>query len=146
MVANLILLLLCSLKTYLSFEAWKHLLESRGYLIQLSFSFFRRAFKYLLFSISRTLVHFFQLFFFMNNFCIAHASFLQQTFERQQQELRAFIWWMENLSSMFFVFTPSVGVEHFLGGSRWKAYICAYPQCRSSAYLCGVYVILILRA
>ena len=48
MVANLILL--CSLKTYLSFETWKHLLESRGYLIHLSFSFFfRRASKYPLF-------------------------------------------------------------------------------------------------
>jgi hypothetical protein len=35
MVTNLILL--CSLKTYLSFETWKHLLESRGYLIHLLF-------------------------------------------------------------------------------------------------------------
>ena len=32
----LILILLCSLKTNLSFETWKHLLESRGYLIHLS--------------------------------------------------------------------------------------------------------------
>ena len=45
MVANLILF--CSLKTYLSFETWKHLLESRGYLIHLSF--FRQASKYPLF-------------------------------------------------------------------------------------------------
>ena len=35
MVAKLILL--CSLKTYLSYETWKHLLESRGYLIHLFF-------------------------------------------------------------------------------------------------------------
>ena len=34
----LILILLCSLKTYLSFETWKHLLENRGYLIHLLFS------------------------------------------------------------------------------------------------------------
>jgi hypothetical protein len=45
-----------------------------------------------------------------------------------------------------FVFTPNVGVKYFLGGSRWKAYFCAYPQCRNSAYVGGVYVILILRA
>ena len=38
MVASLILL--CSLKTYFSFETWKHLLESRGYLIHHSFIFF----------------------------------------------------------------------------------------------------------
>ena len=37
MVANLILL--CSLETYLSFEIWKHLLESRSYLIHLFFFF-----------------------------------------------------------------------------------------------------------
>jgi hypothetical protein len=36
-----------------------------------------------------------------------------------------------------FVFTSSVGVEH-LGESRWKACFCAYPQCRSSAYVGGV--------
>ena len=45
MVANLILV--CSLKTYLSFETWKHLLESRGYFIHLFF--FRRASMYPLF-------------------------------------------------------------------------------------------------
>ena len=79
----LILILLCSLKTYLPFETWKHFLESIGYLIHLFFS--RRASKYPLFQISRTLVHFFStpffLFsFFMNNFCIAQASSLQQNF------------------------------------------------------------------
>ena len=35
MVDNLILL--CFVETYLSFETWKHLLESRGYLIHLFF-------------------------------------------------------------------------------------------------------------
>ena len=44
------LILLYSLKTYLFFETWKHLLESRGYLIHLFlFTFFRRASKYPLF-------------------------------------------------------------------------------------------------
>jgi hypothetical protein len=44
------------------------------------------------------------------------------------------------------MFIPSVGVKHFwmdLDGMTW---FCAYPQCRSSAYVGGVYVILILRA
>ena len=54
MVANLILL--CSLKTYLSWNLEIFLWENRGYLIHLSFSFFRRASKYPLFSISQTLL------------------------------------------------------------------------------------------
>ena len=45
-----------------------------------------------------------------------------------------------------FVFTPTVGVEHFWVNLKGMACFCAYPQCRSSAYLGGVYVILILRA
>jgi hypothetical protein len=52
----LILILLCSLKTYLSFETWKQLLENGGYLIH---PFFRWASEYPLFPISRTLIHFF---------------------------------------------------------------------------------------
>ena len=49
----------------------------------------------------------------MNNFCIA-LCLLSATklLERYQEELGAFIL-SENLASMFFVFTPSVGVEHF---------------------------------
>ena len=46
MVANLILL--CSLKTYLTFEAWKSLQENMGYLIHFSL-FFRQASEYSLF-------------------------------------------------------------------------------------------------
>ena len=34
----------------------------------------------------------------------------------------------------------------FLGGSRWNGMLLHYTQCRSSAYVGGVYVILILRA
>ena len=45
-----------------------------------------------------------------------------------------------------FVFTPSVGVKHFWVDLNGMACFCAYPQCRSSAYVGGVYVILILRA
>ena len=84
MVANLILL--CSLETYLSFEIWKHLLESRGYLIHLFFfsggHLSTHCFGYL----GHFCVHFFSSLFysflslFLNNFCIAHASFPQQNF------------------------------------------------------------------
>ena len=45
-----------------------------------------------------------------------------------------------------FVFTPSVGVEHFEVDLNGMACFCAYPQCSSSAYVGGVFVILILRA
>ena len=75
----LILILLCSLKTYLSFETWKILLqENMGYLIHL-FLFSDRHlsthyFKYLK-HLSIFLISLFSSFF-MNNFCIAHASFL----------------------------------------------------------------------
>jgi hypothetical protein len=43
-------------------------------------------------------------------------------------------------------YLPSTRSKSFLGWSRWKTYFCSYPQCRSSAYVGGVYVILILRA
>ena len=75
MVANLILL--CFLKTYLSFETWKHLLENKGYLIH----FFFFSGEHLSTHCFPYLGLFFSLFlFYMNNFCIAHASFLQQNF------------------------------------------------------------------
>ena len=73
------LILLCSLKTYLSFETWKHLLESRGYLIHFIL-FLGGHLSTHCFNILDT-CQFFQfsfsfLSFFMNNSCIAHASFL----------------------------------------------------------------------
>jgi hypothetical protein len=90
MVANLNLL--CSLKTYLSIETWKHLLENRGDLIH--------------------------LFFFSSFFSSGH------------------------LSTHCFPY-----LEHFyVGGSKWKTCFCTYPSCKSSAYVGGVKVILILRA
>jgi hypothetical protein len=50
------------------------------------------------------------------------------------------------LYGIFLVFTPSVGVEHFWVDLDGMTCFYAYPQCRSSAYMDGVYVILILRA
>ena len=46
----------------------------------------------------------------------------------------------------FLVFTPSVRVKHFWMAPDGMTCFCAYPQYRSSAYVGGVYVILILRA
>ena len=77
MVANLILL--CSLKIYLSFETWKHLLENRGYLIHLFFFFQAGIWVPIVLNISDTcpffLNFFLYLWFFMNNFCIAPCLF-----------------------------------------------------------------------
>ena len=106
----LILILLCSLKTYLSFKTWKQLLESRGYLIHIFFSgghLSTHCFRYL-----EHLSIFFQysLFLFMNNFCIDHASFSiignfsRETFIRT---------WSIYPNKLIFVSIPSVGVEDF---------------------------------
>ena len=92
MVANLILL--CSLKTYLSFETWNNFARKHG----LSYSFFSgehlrtHCFRYLR-HLSIFSILFFSSLFFMNNFCIAHASISTiETFqERHLQELGAFI-------------------------------------------------------
>jgi hypothetical protein len=104
-----------------------------------------------LFSKCRTLVHFFStlflLFFFTNNFCIALCLFsVTKLCERYQQELGAHIWWMGRPIKHIFVFTPSVGVERFWVDLNRMTCFCAYPLCRSSAHMGGVYVILILRA
>ena len=39
--------------------------------------------------------------------------FCNKTLRDSNKNFRAFIWWIENLSSMFLVFTLSVRVEHF---------------------------------
>ena len=127
------------LETYLScLKLEKLLQENMGYLIHLFF--FRRASKYPLFSISQTVVHFFPILsLFMNNFCIAHASFSAiETFQKRHlQELGAFI-----LSNLFFVSIPSIGVEHFWVDGK---HVLHTPSV-GVADICGVYVILILRA
>ena len=126
MVANLILL--CSLETYLSFEIWKHLLESRGYLIHLFF-FFRWASEYPLFQISQTLVHFFSSLF-MNIFCIAHtSSSIIKTFqERHSQELGAFI-----LTNFFLCLILVQEQNIFWGG--WKTCFCVLPVSAQQIYV-----------
>ena len=115
MVANLILL--CSLKTYLSFKTWKYFCKRIGAILFISLFFFffsgghlsTHCFKYLghlsIFS------QFFFLFF-MNNFCIAPCLFSATKLLRDsKQKLRAFIW-SGNLTRIFLVFSSSVGVKH----------------------------------
>jgi cobyric acid synthase len=51
---------------------------------------------------------------------------------------------MKNLSSMFLVFTPSAGVEHFWMDLDVK-HVLRTPSVEAIG-ICGVYVILILRA
>ena len=146
----LILILLCCLKTYLSFETWKHLLESRGYLIHL-FLFLgghlsTHCFRYLRHLSIFFSTLFFSLLFFMNNFCIAHVSFPQQNFERDiNKNFGAFILSGWKTYQTCFCIHSQCRSKTFLGGSIWKACFYAYPQCRSSAYVGGVYMILILR-
>ena len=48
--------------------------------------------------------------------------------------------------NMFLVFAPSVGVKYFCVDLDEMACFCAYPQCRNSAYVGAMYVILVLRA
>ena len=116
-----------------------------SYLIHLSFlsgHLSAHCFQYL----EHFCVHFFLNSFFMNNFCIALCFFsATKLWERCQHELRAFIWWI-NLSSISLIFSPSIGVKHFWVDLNEMVYCCANPQCRSSAYVGSVYVILILRA
>jgi hypothetical protein len=41
------------------------------------------------------------------------SLFCNKTLRDSNKNFGVFIWWMENLTNMFLVFTPSVGVEHF---------------------------------
>ena len=132
MVANLILL--CSLKTSHFWNLETTLQENMGYHIHLLLFLVghlsTHCFKYL-----RHLSIFFNSFFFMNNFCIAHASFLQQNF----WEIATRTWSIYLVDGKpikhVFVFTPSVGGKHFSVDLNVMACFCAYPQCRSSAYV-----------
>ena len=99
MVANLILL--CSLKTYLSFKTWKHLLESRGYLIHLFFSgghLSTHCFQYL----RHYCVHFFSFFYFAQPMPL----FCNKTLRDSNKNLEHLFGGWKNLSSMFLCSLP----------------------------------------
>ena len=66
--------------------------------------------------ISRTLVPFFNSlysFFFFIDFAKLVTLFDNKDLFEIATRIVAFIWWMENLSGIFLVFTPSVGEKHF---------------------------------
>jgi hypothetical protein len=140
MVANLILL--CFLEIYLSFETWEQLCKKICDILFISFFFFQVGiWVSIVLDILDTCpfyLNFFFFFSFMNNFCIALCFF-------SQWELGAFIWWI-SYRAYFWLFTLSVRVKYFWVNLNGMTYLCAYLQCRSSAYVSGVYVILILRA
>ena len=102
MVANLILLY--SLKTYLSFKTWKQLCKKTWAILFIFFSFFSgghlstHCFRYL-----EQLSIFFN--FFMNNFCMAQASFMQQNFSRNGNK----------------------NLEHLFGGKILTRFFCVHP-------------------
>jgi hypothetical protein len=133
-----------NISIFLSLEnnfAWKH-----GLSYSSLFFLFRRAssthcFKYL----GHLSIFFQYIFFFMNNFCIATCLFSTIKLLRDSNKN------LEHLfggypMGMFFIFTPSVGVKHFWVDLDRMACFCTYPQCRNSACVGGVYMILILRA
>jgi hypothetical protein len=104
-------LLLGNLTLFWNLEIF--LQENRGYLIHLSFfsggHLSTHCFRYL-----RHLCVFFSTFFYEYFFIAPYIFSATKLWERYQQELWAFIWWMKNLSSMFLVFTPSIGVKYIL--------------------------------
>jgi hypothetical protein len=82
----------------------------------------------------------------MNNFCKAQASFWQQNFwEIAIRTWSIYLVDKKPIKNIFGVYSQCKS-KIFLGGSKWNAMFYAYFQCRNSAYVGGVYVILILRA
>ena len=104
-------ILLCSWKTYLSFETKKIFARKHG----LSYSclfFSGRHLSTHCFDNSDTCPFFSQLFFFMNNFCIATCFSLHNNCWRDSKKnlehlFDGYLW------KIFLVFTLSVGVKHF---------------------------------
>jgi len=88
------LILHCSLKTYLSFRLGNICKKIWAILFLFFLSSFQAGIKVPIVLIIQTLVHILSFLFFMNNFCIAHASLLQLEFVRDgnNKNTRAFIW------------------------------------------------------
>ena len=113
------LILLCSLKTYLSFKTWKYLQDNMGYLIHLFFFFSGRhlsthCFRYLRHLPIFSILFFSFFLFFMNNFCIAPCLFSTTKLLRDSNKK----------------------LEHLFGGWKTKqACFWVHPQCRSRTFL-----------
>ena len=139
MVANLILL--CSLKTYLSFGTQKILCKKTWAILFISFlggHLSTHCFRYLGY------LSIFSQLFFMKNFCIAPCFFSTTKLLRDNNKNLEHLFDGKPIKHVFSVLSQCKS-KTFLGGSRWNACFCAYPHCKSSAYLGGAYVILILR-
>ena len=144
MVANLILL--CSLKTYLSFETLKQLCKKTCAILFIS-SFLGGHWSTHCFQQLEHLSIFFYFFsfFFMNNFCIAPCLFSTTKLLRDGNKNLEHLFGGYPIGYIFGVHSQCKS-KTFLGGSRWNGMLLRLPQCRSSAYVGGVNMILILRA
>ena len=132
MVANLILL--CFLKTYLSFETWKQLCKKTWAILFIS-SFFSQASEYPLFYISRTLVHFFFLSFFMNNFCIAPCLLSATKLLRDSNKNLEHLFGGYPIGHIFGVHSQYKS-KTFLGGFRWNGMFLRLPPVQELC-ICG---------
>ena len=125
-----------------------------GYLLHLFFSgghLSTHCFRYLghlsIFFSSLFFFFFFSFFFsfFMNNFCIAPFFLSAIKLLRDSNKNLEHLFGGYPIKNIFGVFSQCRS-NFFWVNLDGMACCCAYPQCRSSAYLDGVYVILILRA
>jgi hypothetical protein len=69
----------------------------------------------------------------MNNFCIAPCLF--SVTKLWEIAIRTWSIYLVDEKPNMFLCSPQCRNRTFLGGSRWRACFCAYPQCRSSRYM-----------
>jgi hypothetical protein len=146
MVANLILQ--CSLKIYLPFGTWKTTLpENMGYLMHLPFFFSggHLSTHYFIYFVHLSIFLILFFLFFINNFCIATCLFSAIKLLRDNDMNFEYLFRVYPIGYIFCVHSLCRS-KTFLDKFRGMAYFCAYPRCKNSACVGGVYVILILRA
>ena len=122
----------------------KTLQENTGCLIHLFFFFSGGHLSTHCFQYLRHLSIFSSLFF-MNNFCIATCFFSATELLRDSNKKLEHLFGGYHIKNSFGVYSQCRS-KTLLGGSKSKDMFLRLPQCRSSAYLDSVYVILILRA
>jgi hypothetical protein len=137
MVAKLILL--CSLKEISLLKFGNIIVREQGL-------FFIFSGRHLSTHCFQYLRHF-CVYFFFSFFKLLHSP-MSLFYNKTLREISTKTWsiyfeWKPN--EHVFVFTPSVEVEYFWVDLNRRHVFCAYLQCRSSAYLGVVYMILILK-
>ena len=124
------------LDTYLSLETWKYFAREQGlslFIFIFSSLFSGKHLSTHCFKYSRHLcVHFFSFFFSFSNFCIAPCHFAATKLLREISKRAWSIYFEWEPNKHIFVFTPSVGVEHFwvdLNRRHISALILVQEQC-----------------